>query len=136
MLEDAITIIPSELETLKGNIAKRYAQEYISQWSNFVQNIKVKTFNNANEGLDVLQVLVDQQQPIMKVIKAIHMNTALLKPEKTFIVSELILSLPLIINSSIGFATSRLVSKSNILIVNIVNFMDLLIIYINYLLSI
>ncbi|MEC8009859.1 MAG: type VI secretion system membrane subunit TssM [Pseudomonadota bacterium] len=83
VLEDAITIIPSELDTLKNNIAKRYAQEYISQWSNFVQNIKIKTFSNANQGLDVLQVLVDQQQPIMKVIKAVHMNTALLKPEKT-----------------------------------------------------
>ena len=44
----------------------------------------------------------------------------MLKPEKTFIVSELILSFPLIINSLIGFAITRLARKRNILIVNII----------------
>lgn len=66
-----------KIKSITSKVDEYYFAEYISLWSQFIQDIRIRSFNSINQGQAVLRLLASSEQPLVKVIQAIRKNTAL-----------------------------------------------------------
>ena len=65
------------IKEITNQVDEYYFEEYITHWRNFIQDIRINSFNSVNQGQAVLRLLASSEKPLIKVITAIRKHTAL-----------------------------------------------------------
>ena len=67
---------------IRDVMQKNYNNNYIQSWDSALSNIKVKPFQNLNETINVLNLLISKESPLPKLLDVVYDNTAPISHDK------------------------------------------------------
>lgn len=75
--DEKVELTDAEVTNLEKQLKKLYFAEYIDLWSDFIANLRIKSFSSLQEATDILNALTHSASPARTLLDAIHQNVHL-----------------------------------------------------------
>lgn len=67
---------------IKAGVADRYFRDYVYVWEEFLNDLRIKPFDNARDGARIANLISGPEAPVARLLDAVKKNTALTEPKE------------------------------------------------------